>query len=95
MLSLYFQMTTTVRMFLTTILGFLWLGMVAGNRNGPPSGVCDSMTPGHGGSAMTTPAPYSISFSKNTYTANEQITGNVALHMSRHMRFPTMWYFDM
>ena len=64
-------------MFLTVIWSVFWLGTVAGYRNGPPYTVCDSMKPGHGGSQMTTEAPYSITFSKPTYSPNDQITGKI------------------
>ncbi|WAR02266.1 FRRS1-like protein [Mya arenaria] len=44
-----------------------------GFASGPPSYVCDSMSPNHRQAAQTGISPYQINFSKNTYTPNEQI----------------------
>ena len=68
------------RMFVILLQGLLWTGVVVGSPGGPPTSVCGSMRPDpsfHVGQPQQGAAPYSLTFSKNTYAANEQITGKL------------------
>ncbi|KAK3608988.1 hypothetical protein CHS0354_020540 [Potamilus streckersoni] len=56
------------------LLGILFLGQVMCYPIGAPASSCSSMIPNHGVSASNTPAPYTITTSKNTYMPNEEIT---------------------
>ena len=68
---------------LTILWSLACIGLVTSSPTGPPASACVSMAPSHGSQAQTSTAPYTLSFSKNTYTysPNEQITGKFNKHI--------------
>ena len=68
------------RMFVILLQSLLWTGVVESYPGGPPTTVCGTMRPEpsyHLAQPQQGAAPYSLTFSKNTYAANEQITGKL------------------
>ncbi|KAM4640594.1 putative ferric-chelate reductase 1 [Discoglossus pictus] len=55
-------------------LGTLFFLQVSAYPDGKVEEACVSMSPNHGSTAQTSPAPYSLSVSKTSYTKGEKIT---------------------
>lgn len=71
-------------MYWFTFICVLTIRGAMGNPGGAPASACDSMTPGHGFSVQSGPAPYTITPSSQTYSCGQSVTGTLIQDLSVH-----------
>ncbi|VDI17203.1 Hypothetical predicted protein [Mytilus galloprovincialis] len=72
--------------YLQCVVILLYCSNVHGKKSGALQSSCDNMTPGHTGTAQTSPAPYRVVVSKTKYTGGDTISVTLQKTASNQFR---------